>query len=81
MKAHLGKIRGGARYTKSHPVERIEAVWKTEGKSAALRAEIALKRLPRCKKLTLISEPYEIKNKYLTSMQEFDFEVYEQKAL
>ncbi len=57
IKAHLGIIKGGARYTKSHPVKKIEAAWKTESKSIALRIECALKKLTRIQKLSIINDP------------------------
>ena len=55
LKAHLGLIKGGASYTKSHPVIKVEAVWKVESKSDALRMECALKKLSRLKKLSLFT--------------------------
>ncbi len=41
----------GAAYTRSHPPRRILACRSYAGKGAALRAEYALKQLPRAKKL------------------------------
>lgn len=76
LKAHLGLIKGGASYTKSHPVIKVEAVWKVESKSDALRMECALKKLSRLKKLSLISEPNTIFEKYLNLNPEISAEVY-----
>lgn len=75
LKAHLGLIKGGANYTKSHPVIKVEAVWKVENKSEALRMEYAIKKLPRSRKLSLISEPYVIFEKYLNLNSEINAEV------
>ncbi len=60
IKAHLGIIKGGARYTRSRPVKKIEAAWEAESKSAALRIECALKKLTRKQKLSLIDAPCSI---------------------
>lgn len=74
LMAHLGVIKGGARYTKSHHVIRIEAAWKTDSKSAALRMECALKKLPRKSKLDLINEPGELCMKYAQELSEYVYE-------
>lgn len=72
--AHLGVIKGGARYTKSHHVMKIEAAWKTDSKSAALRMECALKKLSHKRKLNLINEPGEICRKYAPKLSEYVYE-------
>lgn len=47
----------GARYTRSHPPEALEALWRAEDKVAAARLEYAIKkRLTRQQKLRLIAE-------------------------
>lgn len=75
MKAHCGIVKGGAKYTKSHPVVRIEAAWKTEGRVAASRMEYALKKLRRTEKLRLISEPQKLCKEYVAELCEYRFEV------
>ena len=76
MKAHCGKIKGGAKYTRSHPVKSIEAAWKAESRSAALRAEhILKKRLTRSEKLMLISEPERLCSGFIPELAEYGFEV------
>ena len=56
MAAHCAGT--GAKYTRSHPPEEIEAVWRTEEKTDALRLEYAIKkRLTRAEKLRLIAAP------------------------
>ncbi len=75
MRAHCGRIKGGARYTKSHPVVSLEAAWKTSTKTAAARMEYALKkRLSRHDKLRLISEPELICSRFVPELIEFPFE-------
>lgn len=64
IRAHLGIIKGGARYTKSHPIQNIESAWKTENKSIALHIEYSLKKLTRMQKIALINNPSDI-HKYL----------------
>ncbi len=44
----------GAKYTRSHPPERIVYTQKMRSKAAALRREHAIKQLPRKQKLELI---------------------------
>ena len=56
MAAHVAGT--GAKYTRSHPPEEIEAVWRTAEKNDALRLEWAVKkRLTRAQKLSLIADP------------------------
>ena len=59
MAAHCAGA--GAKYTRSHPPEEIEAVWRTEEKNDALRLEYAIKkRLTRAEKLRLIAAPQQL---------------------
>ncbi len=56
MAAHCAGT--GAKYTRSHPPEEIEALWRTEEKTDAMRLEYAVKkRLTRAEKLGLIAAP------------------------
>lgn len=71
IKAHLGIIKGGAKYTKGHPVQKIEAAWKAENKSIALRTEYALKKLTRIQKLSIIDKPYSI-HKYVSKQNNME---------
>lgn len=71
MKAHCGKISGGARYTRSHPVLALEAAWKTEHRTAAARMEYALKKLTHAQKLLLLSEPERICDTYVPRLNEY----------
>ena len=57
MREHVLHRKAGAKYTKSHPVLSLEALWSTETRSEASRLDDALKQLPREKKLRLIESP------------------------
>ncbi len=46
----------GARYTRAHLPVTLCAVWSFQSKGDALRAEQAIKRLPRAKKVQLIRQ-------------------------
>lgn len=54
---HVSASPSAAKYTKSHTVVGIEAIWKTETKSDALRLECRIKKLPKPKKEELIGNP------------------------
>lgn len=45
IKQHLGVLAGGAKYTHSHRVIYIEAVWKLDSDKIARKLEYRLKRL------------------------------------
>lgn len=51
---HSDKDERGAKYTKSHDVEKVEAVWKSENRSQASKLEFALKKLTKQQKEELI---------------------------
>ena len=56
MAAHIAGT--GAKYTRSHPPEELEAVWAAGEKGDALSLEYAIKkRLDRGQKLALIAAP------------------------
>lgn len=57
MHEHVERLPACARYTRSHPVEALAALWKTTARSDAARLEAYIKRLPRQKKLALINMP------------------------
>ncbi len=46
----------GAKYTRAHRPVSLVACWPFTSKSEALRAEWAIKRLPRARKLSLIAQ-------------------------
>ena len=51
---HSGKDEKGAKYTKSHEVIKIEAVWESKNRSQASKLEFALKKLTKQQKEELI---------------------------
>ena len=56
MQAHAGGT--GARYTRSHPPEALEALWRVGDRGEASRLEYAFKKkLDRQRKLELIRDP------------------------
>lgn len=57
IRQHLGLLKGGAKYTRSHPVQYIEAVWLTDSDSDARKMEYKLKHLSRNQKEELIASP------------------------
>ena len=57
IRQHTGKIKGGAKYTVSHKVIFIEAVWFTDDKQTARKLEYRIKKLSKASKERLISSP------------------------
>ena len=57
MRQHLGLVKGGARYTKLRPPTEMAALWTVPDKSAAAKAEYAIKRLTREEKQLLVANP------------------------
>ena len=55
LKAHTGKVKGGARYTKIRPPVRVEAVWSCSEKGAALALEKLIKNLAKRDKERLVA--------------------------
>ena len=56
MSEHFGKKSVGAKYTKSHTPEKLEAVWECPDRSSALRLEARIKKLKKPQKERLIAE-------------------------
>ena len=50
----------GARYTRARRPVSLAAAWEFEDRSAASRAEYAVKKLPRCAKVALIADDEEV---------------------
>lgn len=57
MQEHLSQSSTAAKYTRSHKVVSLDALWRTDGKTDALRLEALIKHLPKSKKLALIEQP------------------------
>jgi putative endonuclease len=62
---HSEKDVKGAKYTKSHTVEKIEAVWRANTRSDASKLEYNLKKLPKAKKEEIILDNDKL-NQYLS---------------
>ena len=56
MRQHNGRGTACARYTRTHPVQALAALWEAEDKGAALRLEYRIKQLTRTEKERLIQE-------------------------
>ena len=54
---HWTRSPRAARYTKSHPMEALAALWELPDKSSALRLEYRIKQLAAEEKRRLISRP------------------------
>ena len=57
MRDHFEKRPAAAAYTRAKGAKRLLAAWECESFSAALRAEVAVKRLKRAEKEALIAHP------------------------
>ena len=57
LRQHYHHLPGCAKYTLSHQMKDIRAVWETEDKVTACRLEYWIKRLTRKQKLNLIESP------------------------
>jgi len=53
---HTGRKGKGAKFTRSHKAEKIEAVWSAADRSLALKLEYRIKALTRAQKLELIAD-------------------------
>ncbi|NLT08009.1 MAG: GIY-YIG nuclease family protein [Ruminococcus sp.] len=56
LEEHSGAGGRGAKFTRSHKVEAIEALWSTSDRSNASKLEWRIKQLTRQQKLALISD-------------------------
>jgi len=54
MEEHFSKEKNGAKYTKSHEAEKVEAVWSCRDKSLACKLEYHIKNLTKAEKEELI---------------------------
>ncbi len=56
IREHSGESAQGAKYTRSHPPERLAAAWQTAEKASACRLEYYIKQLTKKQKLRLIAD-------------------------
>ncbi|MBE7052391.1 MAG: GIY-YIG nuclease family protein [Ruminococcaceae bacterium] len=61
---HKSQNRLGAKYTRSHKVESVEAIWSSQSRSTASKLEFFIKSLSRDKKIELINNPKLLIEKY-----------------
>lgn len=54
---HMSRGKKCARYTRSHPVKKLVALWQTDSYAHAAKGEYAVKKLSRRKKEFLINHP------------------------
>lgn len=54
MEEHFGREKEGAKYTKSHQAQRVEAVWQSKDKSLACKLEYRIKTLTKAEKESII---------------------------
>ncbi len=72
LRQHTGQLKGGAKYTRSHKVKAVCALWKTDSDSTARRLEISIKRLSKSRKEKLILEPENLTSEYCTGFSPED---------
>jgi len=56
MAEHFGREKEGAKYTKSHQAESVEAAWQSKDKSLACKLEYRIKNLIKNEKESLIKD-------------------------
>lgn len=54
MEEHFGREKEGAKYTKSHQAQRVEAVWQSKDKSLACKLEYRIKTITKPEKESII---------------------------
>lgn len=56
MSEHFEQTEKGAKYTHSHLAQKVEAVWKSDGRKNASKLEYSIKRLTKAQKERLIKD-------------------------
>lgn len=80
MRQHTGQLKGGARYTALRPPKEIAAVWTAPDRSAASKAEYAIKHLTAEQKRQLAAQPHRF-NELLEREEPLDVSVYAHPTL
>lgn len=57
LRQHVGRLRGCAKYTRSHPVTALALLLTTDTATTARQLEARIKRLTRAQKDALIADP------------------------
>ena len=68
---HYNGLKAAAKYTRSHKVKSLAALWKTESETGARKLEYRIKKLPKAKKLLLIEKP-ETVCEFFPELSEFE---------
>ncbi len=69
--AHYHQLKAAAKYTKSHKVCGLAALWKTNSETAARKLEYRIKCLPKAKKLLLIEKPERV-SEFFPELSDFE---------
>ena len=73
MREHFERTAACAKYTRSRPVTALEAVWRTETRSAAASLEALIKSLSRAQKQALIAAPDTLLPRYADRLPAQDY--------
>lgn len=57
MREHFSQSGKCAKFTRSHKISSLEALWMADSKGSALKLECRIKKLARSRKLELIAAP------------------------
>ena len=57
LRQHRGELKGGAKYTRSHPPTGLAAAWTAPDRAAASRLEYRLHHMGRAEKEALFGKP------------------------
>ncbi len=78
MKEHAGRVKKSAKYTKSHRIVSLEALWSSADRGSASRLECAIKTLQKKQKEAMILDP-KLLFRYLPQIEKEDY-IYHPKA-
>lgn len=79
LKEHYFQEKQSAKYTKSHQMKNLKALWHSETKQNAMKLEYQIKRLSRSKKLELINNPNLLNEINPTKINACDYEYLDSK--
>ena len=69
---HYHQLKSAAKYTKSHKVCKIAALWKTDSETGARKLEYRIKHIPKAKKLLLFENPESLSG-FFPELSDFEF--------
>ena len=76
---HYNKLKTCAKYTKSHQMKNLKALWKCSSKITASRLEYHIKKLSRTQKLELIKNPKELETLFFDKINTNEYEYIDSK--